>query len=60
MNNTRSDGKPAHEWVQGKDVGMGHGSMLCNHWLCKNCGVLKGPPQYPETACKGRVKVALR
>lgn len=60
MDNTREDGKPAHEWVLGKDAGFDRRSVLYTMYLCKNCGVLKGYPKNPETPCKGKVKVTLR
>jgi len=56
----REDGKPAHVWVKGHEVGCSPKSKLYNMTMCKNCGVLKGPDKYPETACKSHVTVKFR
>lgn len=54
------DGKLRHVWVLGAEVGMRPTSILADLFVCKNCGVLKGNPKYPETACKGKVAITLR
>lgn len=60
MNNIRSDGKPAHVWITGKEAGFHIQSKLYMLYMCKNCGVLKGNAKYPETPCRGRVNVTTR
>ncbi|ALA45485.1 hypothetical protein ADP65_00016 [Achromobacter phage phiAxp-3] len=57
---TREDGKPAHIWITGKEAGFPPKSRLYKLHMCKNCGVLQGNPLYPETPCKGKVKINLR
>ena len=59
-NRQRSDGKLAHAWVKGAYVGFDVRSILHTMDVCIDCGVLKGPPEHPETPCKGKVKVTLR
>lgn len=60
MNSLRSDGKPAHVWKTGGELGMPAHSRLYTMDVCKNCGVLRGLPNHPETACKGTIQVTLR
>lgn len=62
MNNPRlrSDGKLAHLWVKGYDMGFTATSKLFNVEMCRDCGVLRSLKQWPETPCKGRVKVKTR
>lgn len=56
----RHDGKLAHMWVLGVEAGMKPTSILADLDVCKNCGVLRGDPKYPETACKGKTTVKPR
>ena len=58
--NTRLDGKPAHVWKYGAELGLQPSSKLYDLEACKNCGVLRGDPKYPETPCKGAVHVTTR
>ena len=58
--NTRLDGKPAHVWKYGAELGLQPRSKLYDREMCKNCGVLRGDPKYPETPCRGTVRVTLR
>lgn len=54
------DGKLKHVWVTGEQVGFQPTSLLYRMQMCKNCGVLKGPDKYPESPCKGKVRVTTR
>lgn len=60
VNHTRSDGKLAHAWVTGQQLGFKPNSRLYSKNICRECGVLRGPVQYPETPCKGKIKVTTR
>lgn len=55
MNTTHNndDGKPTHDWKFGSELGIQPHSKLYSLEMCKNCGVLRGDPKYPETPCKG-------
>lgn len=57
---TREDGKLAHAWIKGEYLGLLKDSLLYDQMVCRDCGVIKGHPGYPETACKGRVSVTIR
>lgn len=57
---TREDGKLAHAWIKGEYLGLPESSLLYNQMVCRDCGVVKGHPDHPETACKGRVSVTTR
>ena len=57
---TRLDDKPAHDWKYGAELGLQPSSKLYDQEMCKDCGVLRGNPKYPETACKGNVHVTTR
>ena len=57
---TREDGKLAHAWIKGEYLGLPESSLLYNQMVCRDCGVVKGHPDRPETACKGRVSVTTR
>ena len=59
-NRTRSDGKLAHVWITGEQAGFAENSMLYKMQMCRDCGVLKGPDKYPESPCKGKVRVTTR
>lgn len=56
----RSDGKPAHVWAKGSELGISPNSRLHNAEMCRNCGILRGSKEFPETPCRGRVRVELR
>ena len=56
----RSDGKLAHAWIEGRHAGFRPTSRLYHLNVCRDCGVIKGHPDHPETACKGRVSVTTR
>ena len=62
MNTTHNnvDGKPAHDWKFGSELGIQPHSKLYSLEMCKNCGVLRGDPKYPEKLCKGTIHVSLR
>lgn len=57
---TREDGKLAHAWIKGEYLGLPKDSLLYDLMVCRDCGVIKGHPDRPETACKGRVSVTTR
>ena len=59
-NRTREDGKLAHAWIKGEYLGLPKNSLLYDLMVCRDCGVVKGHPDHPETACKGRVSVTTR
>lgn len=48
-----------HDWVQGKDVGMGPKSLLHNTWLCRDCGMVRNRLN-PNGDCKGKIRVETR
>lgn len=56
----RHDGTKPHVWKLGVEVGMKPTSILADLNVCADCGVLQGSPKYPETACKGKIKVKPR
>lgn len=56
----REDGKLKHRWMIGQQLGFKPNSRLYSKNICRECGVLRGPIQYPETPCKGKIKVTLR
>ena len=56
---TREDGKLGHAWIKGEYLGLPESSPLYNQMVCRDCGVIKGHPDHPETACKGRVSVSI-
>lgn len=58
--NIREDGKPAHTWERADILGLKFAAISGSTLICKHCGVLKGSPRYPETPCKGKVKITLR
>ena len=57
---TREDGKLAHAWIKGEYLGLPKDSLLYDLMVCRDCGVIKGHPDHPETACKGSVSVTTR
>lgn len=56
----RSDGKLAHAWLKGKHLGFKENSRLYDMYVCRDCGVMRGDPKYPETPCRGKVSVTTR
>ena len=56
----RSDGKSAHVWITGKEAGFPPTSKIHKLDMCRNCGVLRSEAKYPETPCRGKVKVKTR
>ena len=58
-NRTREDGKLAHAWIKGEYLGLSKDSSLYDLMVCRDCGVIKGHPDHPETACKGKVSVTI-
>lgn len=57
---TREDGKLAHVWLEGKYLGFSQNSKLYDKEMCRDCGVIRPHPAYPETPCKGNVRVTPR
>lgn len=58
-NRTREDGKLGHAWIKGEYLGLPKNSLLYDLMVCRDCGVIKGHPDHPETACKGRISVTI-
>lgn len=59
-NRRREDGKLAHHWMTGEELGLPKTSLLYTRLCCRDCGVMKGRTDQPETPCKGIVEVTLR
>lgn len=57
---TRSDGKLAHAWIEGRYVGLPPTSRLYHLKVCRDCGVVQAPPNVPESPCKGLIRVTIR
>lgn len=50
---TRADGKLGHAWFTGKQLGMPEISLLYKLKCCRDCGIVRGPENLPDTPCKG-------